>query len=366
MPIPTPVLLMVRALDLGGSERQLAEMAMSLDRSQFDVRVGCFHAAGLRGAELRAAGVPIVEFPVPSLASVKGALRIAAYIREQGIRLVHTFDTSANLYGVPAARMAGTARVISSQRADRALMPPLYRHGLRVTDHLVDAIVVNCEFVRRHMLEEEKAPAGLIHLCYNGIDTSVFHRVRGARPQVLRDASLVVGVVCALRPEKGLETLLDAFAAMRGLEPGVKLVLVGSGPCLGNLQHRARTLGIPPDCLFEPASPRVADWLQAIDIFVLPSLSEALSNSLMEAMACGCCAVASRVGGNPELVAHGETGMLFQPRDTAGLAQTLRLLIREGALRGKLALQAARAIRSRFSREASAARMGEIYAGLLG
>jgi len=365
MPASTPVLLLVRELNLGGSERQLAEMAMSLDRSQFDVRVGCFHAVGLRYEELRTAGVPIVEFPVPSLASVKGALRIAAYIREQGIRLVHTFDTPANLYGVPAARMAGTALVISSQRADRTLMPPLYRHGLRVTDHLVDAIVVNCEFVRRHMLEEEKVPAGLIHLCYNGIDTSVFRCVRGARPPALQDASLVVGVVCALRPEKGLETLLDAFASIRGLEPCVKLVLVGSGPCLADLRHRARTLGILPDCLFEPATPQVADWLQAIDLFVLPSLSEALSNSLMEAMACGCCAVASHVGGNPELVTHGETGMLFQPRDTAGLAQTLRLLINDGALRSKLASQAACAVRSRFSREASAERMGEIYTGLL-
>ena len=132
-----PVLLMARELDLGGSERQLAEMAKALDRSRFDVRVGCFRAAGVRGDELTAAGVPIVEFPVPSLASVKGALRIASYVREQAIRLVHTFDTAANLYGVPAGRMAGTARVVSSQRAHRALMPAAYRHGLRLTDQLV-------------------------------------------------------------------------------------------------------------------------------------------------------------------------------------------------------------------------------------
>jgi len=361
-----PVLLMVRELDLGGSERQLAEMAKALDRSQFDVRVGCFRAAGLRGEELRRAGVPIVEFPVPSLASVKGALQIAAYVRKEGIRLVHTFDTPANLYGVPAARMAGAARVVSSQRVHRGLLPPLYRHGLRVTDRLVDAIVVNCEFVRRHMLEEEKAPAGSIELCYNGVDTGVFGCVRRPRPEALRDASLVIGSVCALRPEKGLATLLDAFAAVREQEPGVKLVIVGSGPCLGALQDRARMLGILADCRFEPATRCVAGWLQAIDIFVLPSLSEALSNSLMEAMSCGCCTAASSVGGNPELVAHGETGMLFPARDTAGLARTLRLLIRDSALRDRLGSQAARGIRSRFSLEAAARRMGEIYAGVLG
>ena len=74
MPAPVPVLLMVRELNLGGSERQMAEMAKGLDRAVFDPRVGCFRPAGLRGDDLRDAGVPIVHFPVPSLASVKGAV----------------------------------------------------------------------------------------------------------------------------------------------------------------------------------------------------------------------------------------------------------------------------------------------------
>ena len=356
---------MVRELNLGGSERQMAEIAKALDRSRFDPRVGCFRPAGIRADDLRAAGVPIVHFPVPSLASVKGALRIAAYIRKQRIRLVHTFDTPANLYGVPAARLGGSAVVVSSQRVDRALWPAVYRHGLRITDRLVDGIVVNCEFLRRHMRDEEKAPAGLIHLCYNGIDTHAFQPARGARPDALRDAALVVGVVCGLRPEKGLHTLLDAFAAVRGLVPGMKLAIVGSGPCLAALQDHARALGIFPDCVFEPGTPRVADWLHAINIFVLPSLSEALSNALMEAMACGCCVAASRVGGNPELVAHGETGMLFEPRDAAGLAEVLRLLVRDPVRRGELASNAARLIHSRFSLAAAARRMGEIYTALL-
>jgi glycosyltransferase involved in cell wall biosynthesis len=364
MPGPTPVLLLARELHLGGSERQLTEIAKALDRARFDPRAGCFRDAGLRLEDLRAAGVPLVQFPVHSLASVPGALRLAAYIREQGIRLVHTFDAPANLYGVPVARMAGAARVVSSQRAHRDLVPPFYRHWLRITDRMVDAVVVNCEFLRRHLIEEQKVPASLIRLCYNGIDTGMFQPERGARVAALRDAALVIGVVCALRPEKGLDTLLEAFAAVR--EPGMRLAVVGSGPCLPDLEARACTLGILPDCVFAPATAQVAAWLHSIDIFVLPSLTEALSNSLMEAMACGCAVAASRVGGNPELVADGETGMLFAPRDAAGLAHTLRLLIHDAALRGELAGRAARMIHSRFSLAAAAQRMGEIYSELLG
>ena len=366
MPGPVPVLLMTQQLGLGGSERQLTETAKALDRSRFAPHVGCFRPAGMRADELEAVGVPIAHFPVPSLASVKGALRIGAYIREKGIRLVHTFDTPANLYGVPAARLAGSAVVVSSQRVDRSLWPGVFRHALRMTDRLVDGIVVNCEFLRQQLRDEERVPAGLIHLCYNGIDTGLFQPVRGARPEAVQSAPLVVGVVCALRPEKGLDTLLEAFAEVRGLAPGARLAIVGSGPCLAALQEHARALGIWPDCIFEPGTPRVADWLHAIDIFVLPSHAEALSNALMEAMACGCAVAASRVGGNPELVAHGENGMLFEARDTAGLAGVLRLLIRDPVQRAGMASRAASLMHSRFPLAAAAERMAGIYSALLG
>jgi glycosyltransferase involved in cell wall biosynthesis len=362
---PARILLMVRELNLGGSERQMAEIAKALDRSRFEPRVGCFRPAGIRADDLRAAGVPIVQFPVPSIASVKGAVRIASYIREENIRLVHTFDTPANVYAAPAARMAGSAVVLSSQRVDRALWAAWQRHALRLTDRLVDGIVVNCEFLRDHLRCEEKVPAGMIHLCYNGIDTGIFHPAPSPRPDALRGAGQVIGVVCGLRPEKGLDTLLDAFAAVRTLAPDMKLAIVGSGPCLAELQDRARALDILSDCVFEPATPRVADWLRAMDIFVLPSLSEALSNSLMEAMACGCSVAASRVGGNRELVVHGKTGMLFEPRDTAGLAEILRLLAGNAALRRALACNAAESISSQFSLAVAARRMGEIYSGFL-
>ena len=94
--------------------------------------------------------------------------------------------------------------------------------------------------------------------------------------------------------------------------------------CKADLQTQARTLGIGDDCVFVPAKADVAEWLRSIDIFVLPSLSEGLSNSLMEAMACGCCAVASRTGGNIELVTDGRTGWLFEPGNAAELTSCSR------------------------------------------
>jgi glycosyltransferase involved in cell wall biosynthesis len=141
---------------------------------------------------------------------------------------------------------------------------------------------------------------------------------------------------------------------------------VGSGPSGEGLERLARELDLAGACHFEPATSDVTRWLRALDIFVLPSRSEALSNALMEAMACGCCPIASDVGGNPELVTPMETGLLFQPGNVADLAARLELLAADGALRRSLATRAAARIAKDFSIEAAGKRMGEIYFSSLG
>jgi glycosyltransferase involved in cell wall biosynthesis len=220
---------------------------------------------------------------------------------------------------------------------------------------MVDAIVVNSEAVRRELTEADGAPPRLIHLCYNGIDAERF-----VPPATPREGPLVIGVICALRPEKGLDTLLEAFARLRP-ETDAVLRITGSGPCLPQLQARAAELGLGRRCVFEPGTKQVAERLQAIDIFVLPSLSEAFSNSLMEAMACGCCVVASRVGGNPELVIDGESGLLFRAGDPADLAKYLALLVADAGLRQRLASGGVQRIREHFTIAQAAQRMAAIY-----
>jgi len=361
MGAPWPVLLMARELGLGGSERQLAEIAKSLDRSRFEAHAGCLHARGVRADELRAAGVPILELGIRSYlrpSALGAAWRMGQYIRRHRIQLVHTFDVPLNQFGVPVARAFRVRAVLSSQRARRDLVSKLNYHFLRLTDRMVDGVVVNCQEMRRQLVEEERVPAGIIHLCYNGVDTTRF--APGAR--TTRDsAAVTIGVVCALRPEKDLATLLEAFARVRQARPGVKLMLVGSGESGEALRAQSSRLGLGADCHFEPATADVAPWLRQIDVFVLPSISEAFSNSIMEAMACGCTGVASRVGGNPELVEHERTGLLFRAGDAAELAACLERLVDCPDLREGLAAAGSAFVRQNLSLEASARRMGAIY-----
>ena len=359
---PAGVLLLAHRLDLGGSERQMTEVAKSLDREKFAPHVGCFHPGGIRGEELRAAGVPILHLPVTSFASVsaiRGGIALIQYIRRHRIRLVHSFDVPLNIFGVPFARLAHNSVVLSSQRAHRNLTPGMYTRLLRITDQMVDGIVVNCLHMRDHLVDDERVDRGLVHLCYNGIDFSVFHRRDRKRP------GQVIGVVCALRPEKGLLTLLQGFAAAHRSHPGSTLLFVGSGPMLPDLEAEADVLGIRALCTFVPKTSNVAEWMRKIDIFVLPSLSEALSNSLMEAMACGCCCVASRVGGNPELIGEETRGLLFPKEDEEALGGALDKLLSDAALRNELSEAGFRYIHENFSLTQSTKCMEMLYGKFL-
>jgi glycosyltransferase involved in cell wall biosynthesis len=354
---------MVRALGFGGTERQLTETARFLDRERFTTHVACLVADGLRKAEIEQAGVPLLTLPVSSFVNpsvLRGAWQMGSFIRRHKIRIVHTFDVPMNLFGVLPARLAGTPVVLSSQRAHRDLTPPAGRRLLRLIDRIADGVVVNCEAMREHLHADEGVPADRIFVCRNGIDTNIYHPGRSERPGFLNEG-VVIGVVCALRPEKGLGTLIEGFASVHREFPIVKLVIVGSGSEEERLKQQASSLGVAGSCHFEPGTSDVARWLGCIDIFVLPSLSEALSNSLMEAMACGCCPVASRVGGNPELVTPDRTGLLFQAGNAEDLAAQLRLLIANNDLLHRYAGAAAYRIATEFTLCAAAKRMGEIY-----
>jgi glycosyltransferase involved in cell wall biosynthesis len=360
---PVPVLITARELDQGGVERDVTKIAMHLDRSRFEPHVGTFYAEGLRYEELRSAGIPILDLPLRSLLSLD-AIRLAAkvrtYIKQQRIQIVHAYDASG-VFFLPVARLVGVPVTIGSQLSYRDILDKRTQMLLRMSDYLPDAILVNCDAIRRYLIEDEHVAAERLEICYNGVDTAQFFPPK-SRPAV---ASLI-GIVCALRHEKNLPLLQEAFATVRYLQPDLKLVFVGSGSELKALQENAARLGIADVSVFVPASRDVPNWLRAMDIFVLPSYSEAFSNSLLEAMACGCAVVGSRVGGTPELTGNNEErGLLFNSGDNQGLAAQLARLIRDPELRRELGVRAAQFAKENLSIQIAAERTGAMYERLL-
>jgi glycosyltransferase involved in cell wall biosynthesis len=143
------------------------------------------------------------------------------------------------------------------------------------------------------------------------------------------------------------------------------LRIVGSGPELPRLRAESERLGIQNDCVFLPSTTEVPEFLRSFDIFVLCSRSEAFSNALLEAMACGCCVAASSVGGTPEMVGNDERGLLFRSGDSSDLADKLATLIRDERLRQNLGNRAATFASANLSLEISTRRMAAIYEATL-
>ncbi len=360
---PIPVLLTVRKLDWGGIERDVTKMALGLDRSRFLPHIAVYQGGGLRSEEVKRAGVPVLNLQVTSLASPKiaaSAWKFASWIVRNRIRVVHAYDASA-VFATPLAKLLRVPLVLSGTLGHRNLFDTRTRKQLPFTDRLVDGIVVNCEAMRRHMVNDYGVPVDRTFLCYNGVETSEFHPQPGPKPEPVADASLVIGSVCVLRPEKHLLMLLEGFARVRCLQPNLKLLIVGSGPELPKLQMKAAELGVERDCIFIPALPAVAPYLRAIDIFVSCSYSEAFSNSILEAMACGSCPVGSRVGGTPELIADGERGLLFESGNVDELSEKLALLIQNRDLRARLAGNAAEFAARSLSMQVALDRISQIY-----
>lgn len=365
---PQPVLLMVRELALGGCERDVAKMAMHLDRSLFTPHVGCFIAKGLRFDELSARNIPVVEFPVRAFLSasmISGVRAMARYIRTHSIRLVHPFDVPTTLFGVPVARACGIPGVASQLSYRNHLYSTQALFLLRMVDRISTKIVVNSKEIQRHLVEDEKVHAELTYLCYNGVDTNEFHpRGRERIPQ-LKDSRLVIGIVCALREEKGLTLLVEAFAKIRQERDGINLVIVGQGSMRPQLEALRERLNLQNDMLLAPATSDVAAWMRSMDIFVLPSTSESFSNALLEAMACGCCVIGSRVGGTPELICDQASGLLFDSGDLDGLVACLNKVVRDDELRNRLGHAAAERAATEFSIERAVKRTEALYTSLL-
>jgi glycosyltransferase involved in cell wall biosynthesis len=364
---PVPVLFTVRQLHLGGIERDVTKIAIALKGSRFEAHVASYQAEGIRYEELRRAGIPFLHLPVTSFRSptaFSAAIRLRRYIREHEIRLVHAWDPTA-VFAVPLARALRVPVVLSSTLGSRGLLDPRTCRQVRWTDHLVDSVVVNCEAMRRQMIFDERFPLERVKLCYNGYDPEEFYPPPAEKAPSTRSAPLVIGTVSVLRSEKALDLLMEAFARVRHLQAGMKLVIVGSGPELPKLETSRERLGLQEDCFLVPATSQVARQLHNFDVFVSSSTSEAFSNAILEAMACGVCVTASNVGGTPELIGNDERGLLFEPGNAADLATKLARLIQSEDLRRKLGRRAAEFARTHFTLDVAAKRMAEIYESML-
>ena len=364
---PTPILLLVQSLGHGGCERDAAKLAIGLDRNQFTPHVGTLREGGFRLAAVRDAGIPIINFPVTSFMKasvVSAAKQFRDYCVAHGIQIVHAFDVPTDIFGSLAARYSKLPAIVTAQLSFRTLVAWRERMLLRVADRCSNVIVVNSQAVGDSLIRNYAVPSEKIYLCYNGVNSEEFHPGQAKQPEFLANASVVVGSVCVMRPEKRVDWLIRSFSSLRDINSQGRLLLVGSGPEVPRLKELASELGISDVTFFVPGQPDVADWMRMMDIYVNASVSESFPNALLEAMACGCCAVGSRVGGIPELIDHGKSGLTFDTQSPESLTEALRLVLSNAELRQALREKGSITAKSKFSMSNTIERMQALYSSL--
>jgi glycosyltransferase involved in cell wall biosynthesis len=287
-------------------------------------------------------------------------LRLARLLRKCQVDVVHTRNAEAFFYGAVAARLAGVSAVIHSEHG-RTFPGKLVRAiAQRFLLRNVSAAFAVSEQLKQDLIRELGVRHDRIEVLYNGVDTARFSPNRPTLRAGGDLRPLVIGSVGRLVSVKNYQLLLRAIARLP-TDPPSRLLLVGEGPERPALAKLAADLNLQDRVEFVGHSEDVPRLLQEMDIFVLPSLSEGMSNTLLEAMAAGAAVLASDVGGNREIIESERSGLLFPNTDVIGAAEQLRRLVSDPGLRADFAQAAVARVRRDFSIDAMLERYESLY-----
>jgi glycosyltransferase involved in cell wall biosynthesis len=345
MPLPPSltVVHVVASLNVGGLERVVFDLVTHADRTRFTPRVVCLEEAGVWGTRFVDLGVP-----VDCVAAARGGpsgriLRLAQHLRETGADIVHTHNVKAHLHGALAAGLARVPVVLSTKHGRNFPTRPLGRLANRLACHLCTNLVgvsADCAAIWHDV---ERAAPGKISVIPNGVDLTAFP----VFPRVGKGPVRAVSVA-RLAAVKDPVTLLQAARRVLDREPDFRLDLVGDGPLRSEVEQTIVKLRLGDRVYLHGHVDDVRGVLNEASFFVLASTSEGVSLTLLEAMAAGLPVVATRVGGNPEVVGHGETGVLVPPGAPDALADAMLWMFRQPRARERMGLLARRRIEDRF------------------
>ena len=370
------VMNVVPTLLCGGTETQFMTLARALDTNRFSVRFACLRRWGPFVDELSQRGIPLDEYKVSTFRSPAALMqqaRFARDVRRHQIDIVHTYSFYGNVFAVPPGRIA--APVVVASVRDRGLyLTPMQLRLQRYVCRLAHRVLVNADAVKR-WLAEDGVPASRISVIPNGIDLSRFETP--ANPAEIRrslgvpEQAKLVAVVSRLHPLKGIEDFLEAAIVIAGRYPDVYFLVVGEpSPVndrtyLDTLIERAKQTGLERRVIFTGLRSDVPALLSAVDVSVMPSLNEALSNVLLESMAAGAPVVATDVGGTTEALKDGYSGLVIPPAKPAAMAAAIDQLLSNPPLARELGASARRTIADRFSLDRMVAATAEVYEDLL-
>ncbi len=356
------VALMLESDGPGGAEVVVREMARELRRKGHRVLpIGPEKGQGWLGEQLRADGFETHTFQLRGMLDWRYARRLAAWMREQGVDVMHGHEFDGALYGTAAARLSGRASVVTMHGNQGMTAAWRRRLILRWTFRACDAVVAVSDQTKQQLDADLRLRPGVVSVIHNGMPLRTGDAAPVRRELGVREGELLLLCVGSLVPRKGHITLLRALARLesQGLRVPWRLAIVGGGggPERPAIEAFIAEHGMADRVHVLTYRNDIPDLQAAADVFLMPSLWEGFPLAILEAMLAGTPVVASDVCGIPEAIVAGEHGLLVPPGDVDALAAALRSMLTDDVLREGLAAAAS----ARAHREFTVQSMVDAY-----
>jgi glycosyltransferase involved in cell wall biosynthesis len=375
---PAKLLYVIDTLKVGGAQLHLLDIATGLDKRRFEPLVCTLGPPTELSSRLAQSGFAVRTLGLRNIygsAALKELPRLQRWIRESQVDLVHTYLPSSNVYGAVAAWLAGVSNVITSRRDmgfSRSWRLAILEQT--VVNPFVCRVVTVCDAVSRCASRDWFLDSRKIVTIYNGVDPEPMRSLDPPDSAMIRRdlgvpaGTQVVTIVGSLTPVKAHSVFLAAASRVLAAGREAFFVVVGGGQLRSVLEGVVDELGIAQHVHFtgEVSKRRVGEILCATDIGVLTSDSEGMSNALLDFMRHEKPVVATNVGGNPEVVEDGQTGILFPVRDSSALSLALQGLLADTDRAAEMGRRGRRRIAAVFSRERMLRSLESLYDSLLG
>jgi len=323
------ILYIITSSGIGGAERILYYTATGLNYNKYDISVCSLKKKGEIARALEKQGIEVYclhmggrERFLGWLSSIIALIRLFPYLIRIRPTIIHSFLFRANILARITGYLTGVPIVISSVRVMGG--EKKYFHYVEmITSFMVDHYVAVSESVQKHIIDKSRISNEKISVIYNGVNIKSQDNAYGQNvkvPLTIQNEDRILMTVGRLHEQKGHCYLIQAISKVRKEFPKVKLLVTGEGEEENNLKKLVKSLDLTNEVIFAGLSSDIEEILPMAELFILPSLWEGLPNALLEAMAAGKPVVATKVGGIPEIVVHGETGILIPPRDHDALA----------------------------------------------
>lgn len=355
---PVTIAHVVTGLKIGGLERVVVNLIAGFRGSGHRLLVVCLEEGGPFAAEVERLGGEVMVLGKKPGMNWKSVRQLAKYFRQEKVSIVHTHNPSPHFHGTLAAVLAGVPVRVHTKHGRN--YPHIKKAVLlnRFLSKVTDVIVPVSDNAGDVALQVEKVNPKKVRRIWNGIDTDEYKP--GPSP-----AGPVIGTVARLSPEKDQQTMLSAFRVVADQMPQARLMFVGDGVCMADLKAGAEKLGLASQVDFLGARSDVAALLPRMSLFTLSSITEGISMTILEAMACGLPVVASDVGGNREIVQPPLCGLIVPARDPRALGEAYLELLRDPSRCAQMGVAARQRVIDHFSLPAMTRGYGNLYRELL-